>query len=176
MHCDVNEFAAVLFAAGRAADCLTQIENELATILPLIVDNEQVREFLSDPTVQTEGKRRAIEQLVGGHALPPLLFFLCFLADARQLTRLKEIAEVFFERASRMRKQASGELVSAVPLNRETLIRIEQETGNLLGKKVSLRPRVDPEILGGLYVRVGDFVIDGTVDRQLDTLRQTLTQ
>ena len=62
--------------------------------------------------------------------------------------------------------------MTARPLTPERTALIEKETGRLLGRTVSLRVRVDPKLLGGLYVRVGDFVIDGTVDTQLDALRK----
>lgn len=171
---DMERFADALIAMAQAADCLQQIETELTGVLPLIAESARIRGFLADPTIRTEGKRKAVAEVVGDGVHPALLCFLCFLVDEHQLTRMDDIAESFFEKVSGMREEASGELVSAVPLKGEKVALIEEETGRMLGRKVSLRTRVDPGLLGGLYVRVGDFVIDGTLDRQLDTLRQTL--
>ena len=171
---DIAAFADALVAMGKAADCLPRMESELAEVLPLIADNERVRKFLSNPTILKLGKRTAIEQVVGDSVHPTLLCFLSFLVDENQLVRIDAIAESFFEKVSRIRQEASGELVSAVPLQKEKVALIEKETGILLNKKIHLRTRIDPSLLGGLYVRVGDFVIDGTLNKQLTILQQAL--
>lgn len=171
---DTDRFADALIALGSAADCLPRIEEELSRTLPVMVRDERVRSFLADPTVLSEGKRKAIEELLGARMHPALLCFLCFLADTRRIQRLEEIAVSFFEKVCATRKETDGELVSAAPLGKETVAAIEKEVGRVLLRTVRLRPRVQPELLGGLYVHVGDFVIDGTLDRQLTTLGHAL--
>jgi len=171
---DMGKFADTLITMAKAADCLPQVETELTEVLPLLADNERVQQFLSDPTIRTQGKRNAIEQIIEDDVHPALMCFFCFLIDEQLLARIGDIAESFFEKVSSMKEETSGELVSAVPLTETKIAVIEEETGNLLGKKVNLRTRIDPELLGGLYVRVGDVVIDGTLDKQLNTLRQAL--
>jgi len=171
---DIEELANALIALGKAAGALTRIEEELPDVLSLMADAERIRKFMADPAIRTEGKRRVIEELVGIDVHPVLVNFLCILVDENKLTGIRDIAQVFFTKVAGVKPEAGGELVTARPLTPEKTALIENETGRLLGKTVSLRVRVDPKLLGGLYVRVGDFVIDGTVDSQLDALREKL--
>lgn len=171
---DPRAFADVLVAMGKASRALEQIEAELDDVYKLVQSSERLRRFIGDPGIRSEGKQRALHELVGDRCHPALASFLDYLAGENALRLLQDIADCFFETVATTRRQVSGELISAIALEPEKIDAIEEETGRLLGKRVSLRPRVDRELLGGLYVRVGDFIMDGTVDRQLEGLRQVL--
>jgi F-type H+-transporting ATPase subunit delta len=167
-------YADALVSLGHAVDALPQFEEDLADVLDFLETNADTRRFLRDHAVEIAGKCRAIEELLTGRAHPALVQFLVLLLRERRLESLRDIAEAFFRKVSALRREAAGELVSPTPLDDETVARIEKETGLALGKEVHLRVRVDANLLGGLFVKVGDFVLDGTVDRRLDDIRHQL--
>jgi len=153
---------------------LSEIEENLTDALTLLEKNEEVRKFLRTPHVAEKGKRRAVEQILRGKVHPALLYFLLTLIEQNELPLLKGVAAIFFEKASLLRKKIAGELVSSRPLSGEKVEAIEQEVGRIVGRHVHLRVRLDPGILGGIAVQVGDFVLDGTIDHQLEDIRQAL--
>ncbi len=173
---ETDAYAAVLLNLARATDSLEPVEQSLADVVPVLHESEPLRAFVTDPVIDAEGKRRALRELLGDAVHPVLLGFLCLLVEQGGIARLKDIAAAFFEQVSDVRHSASGELVSPVELPAETVAAIEAETGRLLNKQVSLRTRIDRSLLGGVSVQVGDFVVDGTIDRQLERFRDQLMQ
>ena len=168
------KYAEALLALGQAADSLVAIEAAITDTLSLLRRNPDVRRFMSDPAIRIEGKCNAIQDLVGEHVPTTLLHFLLILTKAGDLERLPDIANSFFAKASDLRQKETGELTSAVTLSPEKVAAIEAAVGTVLNKEVSLRVAVDPGLLGGMLVKVGDFVFDGTVGRQLEESRRAL--
>ena len=171
---DTERYAEALLALGEATGHAAQIEQDLVVLLDLLECDEDVRRFLADATVKKAGKEKALEKLLKGRIHYALTHFLLILLEENRLAELRPIAESFFARYSSQRQQATGTLTTAVPLSSEKVADIEQAAGRLLGKDVHLRVQVNPVILGGLRIQVGDFVVDGTVDNHLAEMRARL--
>lgn len=171
-----QKYADALVALGEATKAIPAIEQDLAAVLDLFGDNKDLRRFLSDPHIREDGKGIALEQILKDKLHPVLMRFILILQEQGGLASLPDIAREFFDRASRLRKRTTGELVSAVPLSEEKVAVIEEELGRILQKSVHLHVRVSADILGGVKVRVGDWILDGTVDRYFDSVRQILQE
>jgi len=171
---DITGYAESLAALGDAEGTLPQLEEQIGKVVALIGKNPGVRRFLADPHVKTEGKRKALEQLLEGRIASSLLYFLFILVHTRAILRLPDLADAFSVLVARRRDRASGRLVSAKPIPAERVAEIEEAAGRLLGQPVRLLTSVDPNLIGGLLVQVGDFVLDGTVERQLSQIRSDL--
>jgi len=146
----------------------------LTGVLDLLEKNEVVREFLADHRLHKQGKAKALREILSGQIESPLLYFLSILVEQNMISRVSEIASAFFEQVSLARDTAAGELVAPVALPEDKVTEIQREASRVIGKDVDLRVRVDPNLLAGLRIRVGDCVLDGTIDRQLEQLRQRL--
>lgn len=171
---NVAALAEALFHLGRATGELRRVEEELMSLLDLFGENEQVRRFLSDPHVTAVGKRDALEKLLGGRVHSVLLYFVLILQDADRIGSLQAVADRFFEHASRLRQKMTGEIESATPVPDEKVRVIEKEVSRILGMDVQLRVRIVNKVLAGLRLRVGDFVVDGTIDHELASIRRHL--
>lgn len=173
-HHRVDEFANALVALANAVDALTTIEDDLMHLIDFLKESESLRRFLDTETITREGKRRAIHDLLNGRIHPLLVDFLILLLSANAINLLDAIAQRFFDKATDIHEHLSGELHVATPLDDQRLADITTAVSHLLQKRVTLRQRVEPDILGGARVTVNDTIIDGTLDRQLDDARQQL--
>jgi F-type H+-transporting ATPase subunit delta len=100
--------------------------------------------------------------------------FLGLLVDQGRIADLPAIADALAARAAATRQREVAEVRTAVPLDEATLERITSTLEKATGRSLEVRTVVDPAILGGIVARIGDTVIDGSVRRRLESLRETL--
>lgn len=153
---------------------MKRIESDLAAVIDLLKTNTAIVRFLADPAITAEGKARALEESLSGLVHPALLHFIIIMQAQGVLKHLAAVAGAFFARISESEQSVDGTVVVTRPISAGKLAVVEQETGALLGKKVRLRMVVDPNMLGGVLVRVGDFILDGSAERQLVDIRRSL--
>jgi len=169
-----EQYAEALLAAGKATGTLENLEQDLVQMLALVEENRQVRKFLADPFVEGEGKVSAFREILEGKIHHVLMYFVLLLLDQGDILKLRPIAEAFFLKVARLEEKRAGSLVTAHPLSDKKIAEIETEIGRMVGEKVRLQAKVDPDILGGVLVRVGNLVLDGTVVHQLEDIRRSL--
>lgn len=171
---DIDRLADALLALADATGLRERFTDDLAAVNDLLDGNASVCRFLADATVAPEGKAGALEALLDGHVHASLRRFLQLVAAEGAGTRLRELAAAFFGKAAASRRQTAGEIVTARPLSAGQVAEIEQHVGRILGKQVALHVKIDEGLLGGVLLRVGDFVLDGTLDARLDGMRRQL--
>ncbi len=172
---DLDRYADALIALSEAAGVSAEVEADLLELSEFLRGQEALREFLASAHVGEEGKDRALFQVLDRRVHPLLTHYVLMLRSLGHLGHLPAIAERFFSRLSGARRQATGEIVTAVPLSPEKLAAITREVGRTLGKDVRLQPRIASGIVGGILVKVGDVIIDGTLEAQLDDIRRQLS-
>jgi len=170
----IDHYADALISIAKASDSLSVIENEFTNLLDFMNESEPLERFLASANIAPPGKRQALREILADSINPLLLDFITMLLTAGDLTLLKPISETFFSKASKENKNISGEIRSAKEISESRISEIEKEVGRILNKKVNLRLRIMPSILGGMLIKVGDFIIDGTVDRQLEDAKRQL--
>jgi F-type H+-transporting ATPase subunit delta len=171
---DPDRYADALIAMGEASGALVAIEDDLRELSEFMRKQGALRQFLASPLVQPEGKTSALREVLGRRVHPVLLHYVQMLQSMQHLAHLPAVTERFFAKITGTRQQVSGEIVTAVPLLPDTFAAITAEVCRVLGKDVHLQPRLAPGIVGGVFVKVGDFIIDGTVETLLDTARRQL--
>ncbi|RLC78425.1 MAG: ATP synthase F1 subunit delta [Chloroflexi bacterium] len=133
-------------------------------------------EKLNNPDIPFSEKETLINEAVGKDSAPEIRNFISLLATRGHLHYLPEILD---ELARLSRGGAVRQLVvitSAVPLTEEEKARLQRRLINLYGPYLDFRYYVDPDILGGMVVRIGDRVIDGSIRGRLEALRERLKQ
>jgi len=170
----VQAYGDALLTLCEAAGATVIVERQLDELLEFLVTHEAIGRFANDPTITAAGKLDALDRLLEEKLHGVLHHFILILVSQGLFRELPAIAQAFKQAVTEKREHATGELASAHPVPEEKVALIEKEVGRILSKRVQLRLRVDPGLLGGMVVRVGDFIIDGTVDRQLDSIRRGL--
>ncbi|MBV9413024.1 MAG: F0F1 ATP synthase subunit delta [Acidimicrobiia bacterium] len=170
----VDGYAQGIFEIARAEGSLEKVEDELFQFSQLFQGNEQLREKLTDQSLPVEKRQAIVEDLLDQKASSLATNLISFLVGTGRARELPEIVNRLVQRAAAERQREVAEVRAAVPLDEEQRRRLSEALEKATGKKVELKVLVDPSVLGGVVARVGDTVIDGSVRRRLDQLRESL--
>jgi F-type H+-transporting ATPase subunit delta len=176
-HDPINTgYARALFEMAQAEGVVTRVEEELFRLRELLKANPDLLQFLKDPNIKHEGKRTALTELFQGKVHGLILNTLITLADHDRAGRIQHIIEQYSAVASAARQQVSGEITTAIKLDDATLAKLAAELGRMTGKNVQLFQKVDPSILGGAIIQVGEQVIDASLRRKLNQIQDQLAK
>jgi len=171
-----EKYAEALMLLAEAAGRISTVASDLSATAEAMRDNPDLLRFLADDLVKPQGKQEALSEIFSGRIDPVLALFLRILQVDRRTSQIQDIAREFAELLAAREHRASGEVVSAIPLPQDKIKEIEVQASKILQKEVSLASVVDPSMIGGVIVRVGNFIIDGSVEKELSRARTALTQ
>jgi len=169
-----TRYAAALVAATREAGTMAEVAESYGAVVEVVRRNPALTRFLEGPQVATQEKKELIGNLLGPRVEPILVRFLQLLIDKNRIEYLVEIGEEFAAQVEQARGYARARVTTAVALPDDLATELTERLARLTGAKIILERRIDPEVIGGVQVRVGDTVIDGTVRTRLDQLREHL--
>lgn len=169
-----RRYARALFNAALHAQVVQAVDEALQQLLNTLQENQPLQRLLLNPLIPRERKRQLVQEAIGRQTHPLVASLLGVLVDKRREPILPEVVHEF----ARLRDEHLGvvrvQATTAYPLDeeqRQALIRsLEQRTG----KTVLLDLQTDPSLIGGIVVRIGDTIIDGSVRGQLLRLKQYL--
>jgi len=169
-------YANALFELAQTEGVASRVEEELFRLRELLKKNPDLLEFLKDPTIQHEGRRRTLRELFQGRVHPLVLNMLITLSDQDRVGRVLHVIEEFSCRVASETEKISGEVATVVPIDNGTLQRLAAELSRITGKSVQLFQKIDPSILGGAIIKVGGQIIDASLRRRLDQIKERLAQ
>ena len=164
-------------AALRSAEgsgTLDDVEDELFRFERLLEREPALRAALTDPGLPADRKSGLLRQLLGGQAKDATVRLLEIAVTRRRGRSLEAAIQELLELAAARRARYVAQIRVARPLEADQETRLQASLTRLYGREVSLQVDVDPTVLGGIEVRVGDEVIDGTVSRRLQHVRRSL--
>ena len=138
------------------------------------VDNADIAAYLDAPQVSIERKAELVRGAFGDAVGPLAVNLLLVLASRGNASLIRGVAEEYQQIVDADRGIERAEVVSAVQLDRQQLDDISSLLKTVSGKEVTVADRVEPDILGGLIVRVGDRVMDGSTRTRLQKMRKSL--
>ncbi len=170
----IDGYAEGVFAMARAEGELERVETELRAVALAIEQSSELRATLTDPQMPLDKKHEIIDELIGARASTLSVGLVQFVVSQGRASEFPAITKAFVEAAAASRKKAVAEVRSAVALDDDTVERLAAALGRATGKNVEVKVVVDPSVIGGLVARVGDTVIDGSLSRRFDSLRQAV--
>lgn len=146
------------------------------TLLADSVSNQEFLDFLSQPRITAEEKIRVVRETLGDSVAPLALNLMCLLATRNITHILPGITDQYQELLDSQHEIERAEVVSAVRLNDDEQRRVTEMLSEMTGSEVRLTARVDPQILGGIIIRIGDRVMDGSTGSRLRSMRRELAE
>ena len=170
-----GRYATALFELARDEKQLEAVGTSLAALKQALADSDDLRTLTTSPLTSRDEALRAVKAVAASMKLDPITSnFLGVLAQNRRLAKLPEIIRAFGLLAAAHRGETSAEVISARPLDDDQVAAIRSNLKSRLGRDVTVDLSVDPAILGGLVVKVGSQMIDGSIRTKLDTLAQAM--
>ena len=169
-----DAYATALFEVARAEGNLERVEAELYQVARAIEDNEALRSKLTDQALPVELRQGIVEDLHGNRTQPVTKALVSFVVGSGRARDLPTIIDLLVQRTAEERQEVVAEVRSAIPLDDDQQARLADALSRRTGQKVSVKVNVDPSILGGIVATIGDTVIDGSIRRRLDQLKESL--
>ncbi|MDA0657708.1 MAG: ATP synthase F1 subunit delta [Planctomycetota bacterium] len=168
-----NVYARAFVAAADKSGGLDGAADEFYSLVFDVVQKQpDFQRILLSPSTSSGDKQQLFERILGQRVSRMVLNFLKTIAEHNRLDCLREIAISVRERVHELRGRARVQVQTAEALDQPMRQRIAEVLAKVLQKDVVLEESVDPELLGGLVVRLGDQVIDGSVRHRLECIRQ----
>jgi F-type H+-transporting ATPase subunit delta len=164
-----------LFEAALESGRLDEVREQLAQFADALDEHRELAVFFFSPYFSTKEKQEALGRVLTG-ADPLIVNFLALLIDNHRMPvifRIRQELERLWEEENRM---LPVEITSAIELDPATTENLGRTIGDRSGRRVSLAAHVDPEILGGIIVRVGNSILDASIRNRLEQLRRHVAQ
>ncbi|MDH3260390.1 MAG: ATP synthase F1 subunit delta [Acidimicrobiia bacterium] len=170
----VKGYAAGLFEIARAEDQLDRVQSELLQIAAAFRSSDELRDSLSNPQLPTDRKKSIVDGLLETRASDLTVAFVNFAVGMGRASSLPDIVDEMVETAAASVNREVAEIRTAVELDAATVERLIAALARKTGKQLEPKVIVDPSVIGGIVARVGDTVIDGSVQKRLSGLREAL--
>ena len=168
-------YARALFEVAMEHDVLDRVHDELGEFADALSDDRTLQVFLFSPYFSSEEKREGVKKIVSD-ADERFVNFLELLAERHRMPVLFRIKREFDARWADEHQLLPVTVTSAVELDEGLADEIGKRIQDETGRTVELSSTVDPEVLGGLMVRVGNMVLDATVRNRLERLRKQVAK
>ena len=169
-----ERYAEALFAVAGETQAVGAVRDGLELVQQLLSAVPQFRSFLANPEIMIDEKR-ALLASVFKQSLPTLgQQFMLMLVEKNRLNEWAEIHAAFELRWRRSQKLERAVVRSARPLDQDLLTQIDASLERWRGTQIDLVTELDPQLLGGIQVRIGSLLIDGSIRSQLNAIAYRL--
>ena len=168
-------YARSLFQVAREHGKLDVLREQLAQFADALDANRELAVFFFSPYFSTKEKQEGLQRLLEG-ADPVLLNFLGLLIENHRMPVIFRISHEYERLWDEENKTLPVEITSAIALDEQTTASLGRTIGERAGRKVTLAAHVDPDIIGGIIVRVGNSILDASIRNRLEQLRRQVAQ
>jgi ATP synthase F1 delta subunit len=168
-------YARSLFEVARENGRLDEVREQVGQLADALDESRELQVFFFSPYFSTEEKKDGVGRLLED-ADPALTNFLELLLENHRMPaifRIRRQLDTLWEEENRL---LPVQITSATKLDKATVTQIGKRIGEQTGRKVELSARVDPEILGGLVLQVGNSILDASIANRLEQLRKQVAR
>jgi F-type H+-transporting ATPase subunit delta len=170
-----GRYASALFDLAQEKGVVSAVEADLDTLGQAIAESEDLANLIRNPQISRDDAAKAVDSVAGVLGLGDLTKnFLGVLAGNRRLGALPDVIAAFASIAAAARNEVSALVTSAHALSEDQIAALSAKLAAREGKSVKIKASVDPELLGGLVVRIGSQQIDSSIRTRLNSLAQSM--
>lgn len=172
----VKRYATALFEQAHEDNAVAQYETEVNTIVEALKETPDFMAVLGNHKVTLEEKVTLIDNIFGDKVQGPIVGLMVLMVKKSREGYLVEVFENFLDMAKAARGIIKASVTSAVALNETQIEQIKAKLQAGTGKVIELETIIDESIIAGLIIRVGDKVIDASVQGEMKTLKKQLSE
>lgn len=169
-----KRYAKALFSLAQEQGLVSETEEQLKLIVSVVESNADIRAFLTAPNITLDTKIMTLKNSLQDKASSNVLNTVSLLIERGRQGELAAVLDAYRQVAGNALGRADAHVLSAQLLTEEEKSNIAVKFGALLGKTIRVTNTVNPELLGGLTVRIGDTLYDGSLRGKLDRLDKAL--
>jgi F-type H+-transporting ATPase subunit delta len=167
-----GRYAAALFELAKEDGRLPQVEADLKAFQAMLNESADLRRLIRSPVISAQDQAKALDAVLAKAGASPLTAnFFKLIARNRRLFAAADMMRDFRALLARERGEVSADVASAHPLTPDQLAALKDALRVQIGKDVQVSTRVDPNLLGGLVVKVGSRMIDSSLRTKLSNLK-----
>lgn len=173
----VNErYALALYEVAQEDNAVASMLEELTAVAEVARQTPELLTLLQAPSVQLEDKKKILQNTFGGKICDHLLNFLMLITEKNRAGGLLEMQDAFKQRFYTEQGICEVTAITAIPLDDTLHHKLMDKLAQITGKKIVLHNKVDPSIMGGVVLNIGNEQIDTSVRTRLNELAQKMTQ
>lgn len=169
-----RRYARALYEYAEEQGVTHSVDGDIRVIREAVRASRELERFFESPIVSRERKRAVVRALFSEHVSEPTIRFVEMLVDKRREGLFVAVADAYLALRDEVLGMVEVSVRTARPLDAEAEKAIGTRMGELTGKDTRLAVTLDPALMGGIIVRVGDMVYDGSVQGRLESLRDRL--
>lgn len=169
-----RRYAKALYEASEAANKVDQVRQELSNWVALLENQEDLSRFIHHPNLEPAAKVELVQSLFGT-ALSDLTFnTIRLIMDRDRESMFPALLHAYEKYADEAQGKASAIVYSARSLDEQELQQVKERFSALTGKTIEVQNKIDSTLLGGLRVRIGDLLYDGSITAKLNRMEKNL--
>ena len=168
-----TRYAQAVFSLGKERGTLDVWQSDL-TDLATLTDDSRVSSYLSNPTITADTKLATLEASLPSTVQPELRNLAKLLVVRDRTNLIPQIREIFEDQVRAERGITVAQVTTSEPLTAEEEALVREKLAAMTGNTIEITATIDPDIIGGIVVRIGDQVIDGSVRNKLERMRTRL--
>ncbi len=170
-----KRYVKAYFELAEQSGKLKEAASDMELIRDVIRQNAELQSFLRQPIIGSAQKYNAIQKIFGSKVTDLTQRLLKLLADKNRLDILQDIAELFSEHYKKHLGIVEAVLTTAVPVSRDIIKAFHEKVKELTGKdNAVLQTEVNPEIIGGFILQIGDLKIDDSIKGKLQKIKSNI--
>lgn len=168
------KYAKALFELGQRDGKIDIFSEQLKSVVAVFNTHGELSQLMFHPQVKSEVKKDTLQKIFGQDIDKLIMNFLMLLVDRRRILGINNIWNEFRHLFNAAKNVEEAEVTTAVVLSEQAIAALQQKLAKVTGKNIVLHTKVNPSIVGGVVVRIGDKLIDGSIVNQLANLRRVL--
>jgi len=169
-----KRYAKAIFSLGQEDGNFKQYGQDLTEFTKFFQDNAEFGQVIANPIFSVEDRRKVLQVVLEKSNFSGVVKnFLNLLLDKNRIGAIEAVTDYYSKLTDEVSGIARAEIVTARPLKEEALGRIEESLAGLTSKEIKSEVREEKDLIGGIVVKIGDLVLDGSVRAQLEGLKQS---
>lgn len=168
-------YAKALLSYALEHQCEAQVAQDMSAIVTQLEQQKEIALFLDNAVVPVQNKQNAVKEIFAdSHKTTHQLVDL--LRQNKRIDLLGAVAQNYLKRYDAHQGKIKAKVITAIPLDEATHQHVLDKAATLTSAKVTLENSIDPSIIGGFILRVGDLEFNASIAQQLDTFKRALTK